>query len=215
VNVEISRAHYPVTVLGPGRRIGIWFQGCSIGCANCVSRDTWAANPTRSMSILKLVDWCCEMAKRGLDGITISGGEPFDQPQELLRLIERLIQWRAHAGLDFDVLCYSGYPWKHLKKMHADVLTKLDAVIPEPFNHHAMPGLKWRGSANQVLLPLTDRGQRVYASWVDAPATPEMQIAATANTIWMIGIPPSGGMEAITKACADKGLNLKDVSWQP
>lgn len=37
----LSRLHFPVTTLGPGRRIGVWFQGCSIRCAGCISRDTW------------------------------------------------------------------------------------------------------------------------------------------------------------------------------
>ena len=37
----LSRIHFPVTTLGPGRRIGIWFQGCSIRCKGCVSADTW------------------------------------------------------------------------------------------------------------------------------------------------------------------------------
>lgn len=37
----LSRIHFPVTTLGPGNRIGIWFQGCSIQCQGCVSVDTW------------------------------------------------------------------------------------------------------------------------------------------------------------------------------
>ena len=41
-SVSISRLHFPVTTLGPGHRIGIWFQGCSIRCEGCLSMDTWA-----------------------------------------------------------------------------------------------------------------------------------------------------------------------------
>ena len=40
--IALSRIHFPVTTLGPGRRIGIWFQGCSIRCPGCISMDTWA-----------------------------------------------------------------------------------------------------------------------------------------------------------------------------
>ena len=43
VAIALNRLHWPVTVLGPGRRVGIWMQGCSIGCRGCVSRDTWPA----------------------------------------------------------------------------------------------------------------------------------------------------------------------------
>ncbi|HAU1321526.1 TPA: radical SAM protein, partial [Legionella pneumophila] len=42
--IYISRVHFPVTTLGPGHRIGIWFQGCSIRCPGCISTDTWNIN---------------------------------------------------------------------------------------------------------------------------------------------------------------------------
>ena len=166
--LEVSRAHYPVTVLGPGRRIGLWVQGCSIGCSGCVSQDTWAQDASRSMTVSHLLAWCREMAAGGLDGITISGGEPFDQADGLLALLDGLIAWRAQAQIDFDILCYSGYPLKRLQKRHPAVLAKLDAVVPEPFNQHAMPGLKWRGSSNQALITLSLRGERVFFPWINA-----------------------------------------------
>lgn len=40
-NIRLSRLHFPVTALGPGERLGIWFQGCSLGCQGCISPDTW------------------------------------------------------------------------------------------------------------------------------------------------------------------------------
>ena len=49
MKIAINKAHFPVTVLGPGRRIGIWLQGCSIHCKGCVSQDTWAADPGRTV----------------------------------------------------------------------------------------------------------------------------------------------------------------------
>ena len=54
--VGVSRLHFPVTTLGPGRRAAIWLQGCSIHCRGCVSRDTWA--PAASMTGTAVVaDW--------------------------------------------------------------------------------------------------------------------------------------------------------------
>ena len=40
--IGLNRVHFPVTALGPGRRVGIWLQGCSIRCPGCMSLDTWA-----------------------------------------------------------------------------------------------------------------------------------------------------------------------------
>src|SRR3546814_9784731 len=42
MRIAVSRLHFPVTALGPGRRIGLWLQGCSIRCPGCISVDTWA-----------------------------------------------------------------------------------------------------------------------------------------------------------------------------
>jgi anaerobic ribonucleoside-triphosphate reductase activating protein len=58
MKIAINKAHFPVTVLGPGRRIGIWTQGCRIHCKGCVSQDTWAADPGRETTVARLITWC-------------------------------------------------------------------------------------------------------------------------------------------------------------
>ena len=130
MKIAVNKAHFPVTVLGPGRRIGIWLQGCSIGCKGCVSQDTWARDAGREMTVAQLLSWCREVGGGALDGVTISGGEPFDQPQALAALLDGLIRWRADSAADFDILCYSGYPFARLQKAHEKLLRKLDALIP-------------------------------------------------------------------------------------
>ena len=100
--LNLSRLHYPVTTLGPGRRVGIWFQGCSIRCPGCVSVDTWAAGQggtTVSAVLAAVSPWLVTA-----DGVTISGGEPFDQVDALLALLRGL----RSAGAE-DILVYSGY----------------------------------------------------------------------------------------------------------
>lgn len=108
--LHLNKAHYPVTALGPGRRIGLWFQGCTLACPGCVSQDMWAFDGNQALSLSVLLAWCQEVASNELDGVTISGGEPFAQPAALLALLEALREWRAAAGLSFDILCYSGLP---------------------------------------------------------------------------------------------------------
>ena len=83
MHLRISRLHYPVTVLGPGRRIGIWVQGCSIGCPGCLSQDTWSPDAAEPVSVARVIETCRRVSKDELDGVTISGGEPFDQPDGL------------------------------------------------------------------------------------------------------------------------------------
>ena len=227
MKIAINKAHFPVTVLGPGRRIGIWTQGCRIHCKDCVSQDTWATDAGRETTVAKIITWCKETSQRDgpLDGVTISGGEPFDQPRPLRALIDALHHWRATDGPDFDILCYSGYPLAHLQKKHAAILARLDALIPEPFVEAQPIARLWRGSSNQSLVLLSDRGRSRFAEFVDAPAdTFGKRIQAgigdgavtgiTKGRIWFIGIPARGDMAALETLCAERGVELSQVSWR-
>jgi anaerobic ribonucleoside-triphosphate reductase activating protein len=215
--LEINKAHFPVTVLGPGRRIGFWVQGCSIGCKGCVSMDTWSKDAGKKVAVDDLLAWCKQVAAAGFDGVTISGGEPFDQAPALTVLLQKLREWRKGQNLDFDILCYSGYPFKTLQSKHASVLALLDAVIPEPFIESQEPVSVWRGSANQSLVPLSDLGRHRYDAFVDKPlddSDKKMQVAVEHGKIWMIGIPARGDMEKVEALCSSRGLSLQDVSWR-
>lgn len=207
--INISRVHFPVTVLGPGRRLGIWLQGCSIGCEGCVSRDTWDPLGGRQVLVEELVRESRKLAGETIDGITITGGEPFDQPEALAALLVALTEWRAGAA--FDVLCYSGYPLKQLRQQHGAILERLDALIPEPFADRRPTDRAWRGSANQPLVPLSDRGRARYAD--PAAGAPRMQVSVTDNTIWLIGIPKRRDMQAVRDLVSERGLDLGAVSW--
>ena len=46
--IRLNKAHYPVTALGPGRRIGLWLQGCALACPGCISQDSWAFAEVRN-----------------------------------------------------------------------------------------------------------------------------------------------------------------------
>ena len=215
--LEMNKAHFPVTVLGPGRRIGLWVQGCSIGCKGCVSMDTWSTDPGKKVAIDDLLAWCKQVGAAGFDGVTISGGEPFDQAPALAVLLQGLREWWRTAALDFDILCYSGYPLKTLQNKHAPILALLDAVIPEPFIDSQEPVSVWRGSANQSLVPLSDLGHRRFDAYVSKPLADtdkKMQVAVEHGKIWMIGIPARGDMEKVEALCSSRGLSLQDVSWR-
>ena len=196
LTLELNKAHWPVTVLGPGRRIGLWVQGCSIHCRGCISKDTWPRDPGKAIAIDDLLAWCKRVTDDALDGVTISGGEPFEQPAGLRALLDGLATWRRGRALEFDILCYSGMPFSKLERKHADLLARLDAIIPEPFVESAPLERIWRGSANQPLVPLTERGRRVYAEHVDALAERDgkrVQAAIEGGRVWMIGIPARCG----------------------
>lgn len=214
MNIAINKAHFPVTVLGPGRRIGIWVQGCSIECKGCVSRDTWPQDDGRAMRVADLLAWCEQISNNALDGVTISGGEPFEQAAALAQLLEGLARWRARRHLDFDILCYSGYPLATLRARHAALLGRLDAVIAEPYVD-ALPGEHpWCGSSNQKLTVLSRRGQRRYAA-APNPAGKRIQALADGQRVWYVGIPARGDMARLEALCHERGVDFAQVSWRP
>jgi anaerobic ribonucleoside-triphosphate reductase activating protein len=228
MKIAINKAHFPVTVLGPGRRIGIWLQGCSIACKGCISQDTWAADPGRLMALPELLNWCRSVSGGQLDGITLSGGEPFDQPQALAALLNGLLAWRKQAQLDFDILCYSGYPYAKLQRLHPRLLEKLDALIPEPYvaqlaNQTTDPQTgptdstqRWRGSANQPLILLSERARQRYTPLLaqEEGRAKRIQMMQDGQKIWYVGIPAKGDMAALEAACQAQGVVFSQVSWR-
>jgi anaerobic ribonucleoside-triphosphate reductase activating protein len=212
VRIQLSRAHYPVTVLGPGRRIGLWTQGCGIGCAGCVARDTWDPDPATELDVEDVVRWCAEV-EGPVDGITLSGGEPFDQPEAVDELLRRLDDWRGDRAIDF--LCYSGRAMAVLRARFGHILARLDAVIPAPFRADLAPGLRWRGSANQELVPLSPLGHERYDAEVDRPAgKTRLQVSMRGDTVYHIGVPQPGDLEALERALATRGVTYTEASWR-
>jgi anaerobic ribonucleoside-triphosphate reductase activating protein len=216
VKLQINKAHFPVTALGPGRRIGIWTQGCSIRCAGCVSRDTWEPDPGKALAIDELLAWCRMASADRLDGVTISGGEPFEQPGALDALLDALHGWRSTLAEPFDILCYSGFGLARLQRRHAGILAKLDAVLAEPFVEDEPTDLAWRGSANQRLVPLTALGEARYADWVNGAVegARRFQMVTDANRVWFVGVPRRGEMAYLETACEQRGLSLGAASWR-
>ena len=108
-----------------------------------------------------------------------------------------------------------------MERKHAKLLALLDAVIPEPYVDHLPQGRVWRGSSNQPLVPLSERGRARYADHVDAASDvaseaggKRMQAAVEGGRVWMIGIPGRGDMAQVEALCASRGLTLSKVSWR-
>lgn len=210
----LNKAHFPVTALGPGRRVGLWTQGCTIHCPGCVSRDTWPAEPGTAIDTAALADWCRRASGGAPDGITVSGGEPFDQPDALAELLDHLDAWRAELAVPFDLLGYSGYRLEHLRTHHPQLLARFDALISEPFVESLPTEQPWRGSDNQRLTPLTPLGRERYR---DPPALPQakrFQAVADGQRIWFVGVPARGDMERLAAACEARGLTFAGTSWR-
>lgn len=205
MRLYLNRLHYPVTTLGHGRRVGVWFQGCTLRCPGCVSVDTWAPQrgETTVDAVLKSVaPWLAEA-----DGVTISGGEPFLQADALEVLLRGL---RSLAGVEKDILVYSGYAWERIAPQVTNWEGLADALISEPFRAEAGQSLVWRGSDNQQMHLLTALGRARYAEWVDATRSIQPQaldIFFQDGEVWMAGIPAPGTLEVLRTRLAEAGFD--------
>lgn len=212
--VQLSRAHHPVTTLGYGNRIGLWVQGCSIGCFSCVSRDTWPDSPETSVDVFEIIRWLVTIPAEQIDGITISGGEPFEQPDALRDLVGAFGAWRADTGRVADILVYSGHELSWVEQHHADILAGIDVLVPGPYIHELASDLPLRGSSNQLVVPMTALGHARYDDLEPyAQQREQMQLGVDDSDVWFVGIPKRGDMRRLRSLAGEAGLTFRSSSW--
>ena len=203
----VNKMHFPVRALGPGERIGIWLQGCSIGCPGCISKDTWVRGNKHETTLEAIVEAARRWHGQGATGITVSGGEPFEQPELLAALIDAM----KDIDEEMDILVYSGRQLARIEREHSAILERIDALIPAPYVAALAPGGALRGSSNQPLVLRTDLARERFAK---APQGPRMQVAVHEGSAWLIGIPGPGDMERLQEAARAKGVSLQGPSWE-
>lgn len=197
----LSRIHFPVTTLGPGCRIGIWFQGCSIRCKGCVSADTWGTGKG-GVSVEEILNVISPWLQDA-DGITISGGEPFDQPEALIYL---LAQIRSKTSI--DILVYSGHPFEKIASTVEKCQGTIDALISDPYDEKAPQTLALRGSDNQRLHCLTPLGEMRFRPYDRALKSLDKTfdiMFGEAGAIWLAGIPRHDDMRRLKAILAKEG----------
>ena len=204
-SINLNRLHFPVSSLGFGQRIAIWVQGCSLHCPGCISRDTWQ-HGSGSIQISQLLT-SLEPWLEQADGLTVSGGEPFEQPEALLHLLR---WWKQrHHG---DILVFSGFSWERLQEQHQALLEIIDVLISDPYVISSEHDLPLRGSDNQRLHKLTPLGRNRYAQLTRQRA---MDLCWDGNRLWMAGIPHPDDMVALQDQLRSQGVHFRSSDQEP
>lgn len=138
---------------GPGRRAVIWVQGCTLGCRGCFNPATHDANGGERVPVDELFERIALLGD-GIEGLTISGGEPLQQPRPLLSLLRRV---RQETGL--SALLFTGYRWSELLEMPdaGALMACLDIIIAGRYDASRHLGQGLLGSSNQTVHLLTER----------------------------------------------------------
>lgn len=139
-------------VNGPGERFTLWVQGCSLSCRACFNPETHDPRGGQSMDVEQLAAEI--IATTGIEGITISGGEPFQQAEALVHLCRRV----RDAGL--SVFVFTGYSLDEIRASNdfwrQQLLGLIDILVAGRFDVERRCNLLWRGSDNQKVHFLTD-----------------------------------------------------------
>jgi anaerobic ribonucleoside-triphosphate reductase activating protein len=210
---------YPVTVLGPGRRLVLWVQGCTLACPGCVSRDTWDSAAGADIAPDDLAEvWAAALAD-GADGITVSGGEPLQQAEAVGALLAALETVSRSANRSVDVLMYTGYEPEELHGLGpaaARVIEHVDALITGRYRAERPTALIWRGSANQRLIPRTVIGHRRYDPFLEHEEdAAQLQVNVDDEDVGLIGIPRRGVLPRLERSLRGAGIEFRGVSWRP
>lgn len=149
-SIHLFRLYHESTVDGPGKRSVIQFAGCSIRCDGCYVPETHERANGRLTSIALILK---EIEKRSgeHDGVTILGGEPFDQTEELEKLVMSLKQRNYHLTV------YTGYTLESLLERNSqsirNILTQTDLLIDGAYKREFTKNAgEYRGSSNQRLI---------------------------------------------------------------
>jgi anaerobic ribonucleoside-triphosphate reductase activating protein len=140
---------------GPGSRFAVWVQGCAIRCAGCCNPqmfdplDGIDVDPEEILSRLDRVG-------RRVEGITLLGGEPFEQAEALVPVA------RGAWERGLTVAVFTGHVLEDLRvdrpRGSRELLAHVDLLVDGPYRSH-LPDTRrrWAGSANQRFHHLTGR----------------------------------------------------------
>lgn len=175
----VARVLYPVEVLGPGKRVGIWFCGCPRRCKGCSNPELWEfqerykTTPETVFEMIKTVS-----KEHVIDGFTITGGDPFYQPEDLKKLLDML------KVISDDIIVYTGYTREEIE---SDYLKNISVLIDGEYIEELNDNSLLRGSSNQKVHILDDAKADKYRTYFNTESN-KVQNFFTSDGVVSVGI---------------------------
>jgi anaerobic ribonucleoside-triphosphate reductase activating protein len=155
--MKIHQYIFPTTVNGPGLRFALCVQGCSRNCEGCFNPETHSGEAGCEISVDEIIN----LIPREASGITISGGEPFEQIDELAALLKLAKMKKLHS------LIYTGFCYEELKAMKNKIIDEslvlTDMLIDGKYDSRVPQIHPLSGSGNQRVL-LLEKGNIVQVA---------------------------------------------------
>ena len=188
------------TANGPGERVVVWVQGCSLACSGCWNSETHPFVKDKDILISELADW---ILNQNVEGVTFSGGEPFQQAPALELLISFIKERRpelsigSFTGYTLQELRDGKFNWWHPElrtmipgdaKLSNAILKQMDFIIAGRYNQlQRCDDKPLCGSRNQEVHFLSTRYNHkdLHANIVEMVVDPE------AGLVQITGFPDS------------------------
>lgn len=154
-NLRILGTYKETVVDGEGLRYSIYFAGCTHACKGCHNKESWCPDNGTLITEEYLDKIINEINSNPLlDGITLSGGDPLYNPEEMLEVVKYLKE-----KTEMNIWLYTGYTIEELRKdnKRMAVLEYIDTLVDGKFVQELYdPLLKFRGSSNQRIIRKKD-----------------------------------------------------------
>jgi len=138
---------------GPGIRMVVFAQGCKHRCPGCHNPETHSFDGGTLVTVDSIID----QAKKNplLDGITFSGGEPFEQAEAFAVLAKEA------KKLNLNIVTYTGYTYEYIVENFLNLsgwealLNETDILVDGRYEEDKRNLLlKFRGSENQRIIDI-------------------------------------------------------------
>lgn len=190
-------------VSGPGRRAVVWVTGCRRRCPGCIKPGFLSFTVGEEIATECLLEHL--LSFRDIEGVTFSGGEPFEQAAELARLARGL----REAGL--TVGSYTGYTLEEIREAGHSMSTladELNFIIDGEYLRERPGPFRWFGSDNQRMIQIRPG----TADPQGHEAVREVQVTVEGDKVTLVGFPDRAFERELRRRLELRGVFLDEES---
>lgn len=149
MRLQVAGYLHESTQNGDGLRNVVFVSGCHNNCLGCHNKELQDPSYGESVEVSEVFNQLTGENFDLIDGITISGGEPFEQSEAVLELVNYLVE------RNINIWIYSGNTLDELKsrgdKHIMSILEKVDVLVDGPYIAGIAPNKRYVGSGNQII----------------------------------------------------------------
>lgn len=155
--LSVAKIVASTSVDGPGLRTSLYLQGCNVRCKGCHNKALWDINEGELLEVNEVYEKLIETD----ENISILGGEPLMQYETLVKLCRKI-----KANTDREIWLWSGFTLGTIQIHFPEILDVIDVLVDGPFMEDlADPNLRFRGSSNQNIIPISPIAISKYSEY--------------------------------------------------